>query len=106
MSQQPKKPTQATLKSLYKDLRQLLGIQFNEMVRQFLKTEPDLDKFFTDADNNREFLDEFIDQWCETEEPSIQQSLDCVSAIFLSTFIDQLDDITAQQEGSQENPTK
>ena len=69
MNQPQKQPTEYTLKSTFRDLRKIFGIQIQEFTTQFVKSGVDLEKFFVDADNNDEWLQQIIEEWCEKEEP-------------------------------------
>ena len=83
-----------TLKATYKDLRVIFGQQLLAFTQQFLASNPDLDVFFTDVDNNQEWLEQKISEWCELEEPTIAQDLDTTTAIFLLAIVNKLDELT------------
>jgi hypothetical protein len=87
-----------SIKGVYGELRQIFEVQFNEFVKQFIESDIDLDKFFDSAELDMDFLESIISDWCEKEEPQISETIQCLAAIFMLAFIEQVDKETAQDE--------
>lgn len=90
------------LKSSYKDLRKVFGIQLEEFSRQFITTCADVEKFMVDYDNNQDYLEDIINNWCEKEETTVSDDLDASTAIFMLAVIDKIDNDTADEEEPEE----
>lgn len=96
------KTSHNTIKGIYADLREIFTLQFQEFVKQFIESDVDLDAFFDSAELDIDFLNTIINDWCEQENPSIEDTIKCLSAIFMLAFIEKVDKETATIETQSE----
>lgn len=91
--QQPRPKKTPTLEKVHTDIRKAFAFQLNTFTAQFLQanTDEDIEAFLpediTEADR---WVEGLVEAFLDNEEPSVEDMLSGVSAIFMMAFLERL----------------
>ena len=106
----PKRPKPPTLEKLLADFRKVYTVQLNRFVAQFVDshTDEDIEAFLpADVSEADSWIEEHITAFVENEEPTVDDMLDGLAAIFMMAFMERLYEacgITGDEDGDEGDP--
>ncbi len=93
--EQPPPPIPVTMESLLSDVRKIFNLQLNTFLTSFVQNTSDeqMEEFLPDDLSDVDaFIEGHVSAFVENEEPSTEDMIDGVAAIFVMAFMERLFD--------------